>query len=99
MPQHAGQHALRVLQIVAQLTTAIRMRERMHAVDASGETLVRATCKAIGRQLGNPFGRVIHTTDGIDDPDFVARADAAVAATIAFERALCRVRMIVRVRC
>src|SRR5436853_1925754 len=50
----------------------------MNAIDAAGIPL--------GCLLGDALSRVSYAPDGIEHPQFVARSDAAVEATIAHER-------------
>src|SRR3954470_20569643 len=47
------------------------MRESEDTVDRTGEPLVRLTSDALGG--------VVHAADGVDDPDLVARANAATS--------------------
>ena len=54
------------------------MRERVHAVDPSGEPL--------GGLSRNTLGGVVDAADGVQHPELVARADTTVGATVAGER-------------
>ena len=60
------------------------MRESVHPVELSRELLAG--------NLRDSFRGVIHAADGIQDPDLVARANAASRAPIAVERRRRRTR-------
>src|SRR2546423_6918366 len=82
MAHETGEDALGVPQVVAQLAAAVRMGEAVHPVDGwlAGEA---------GRPLvGDPLGRAVHAPHRVEDPQLVARADAAVGAPIAHELGL-----------
>ena len=72
MTHQSREHLTRMSEVVAELAAAVRMRERVHAVDRPGEALVRRS--------GDLLRRPVHAADGVDDPHLVARADAAVGA-------------------
>jgi hypothetical protein len=77
MAGQRGEDGARAGKVVAQLRAAERMDEGVNAVDAAG--------MAARGPLGDLLGGAGDTSDGREDPDFVARADAAVHAAIAFE--------------
>ena len=69
----------RMAEVVAELRTAEGVLEGVDAVDAPGVALARDPCDA--------GGEIADAADGGQDPDLVARADAAVGAAIAGEAA------------
>src|SRR3546814_2140590 len=62
-------------EVVAELRTAEGVLERMNPVDAPG--------MAFAADPRDARGEIADAADGRQDPDFVARADAAVGADIA----------------
>ena len=72
-----GEHAPRVRQIVSELRAAEGMRERVHAIHAAVERSVP--------MLRDALRGARDAADRAQNPDFVARADAAIAPAIAHE--------------
>ncbi len=68
----------RAVEIAAELRAAELMRKCMHAVDA--------ICEPRIREASDPLGRPADTADRTQNPDFVARADAAVRTPVSQER-------------
>src|SRR3546814_5603319 len=70
-----GEQRARMAEVVAELRTAEGVLERMNPVDAPG--------MAFAADPRDARGEIADAADGRQDPDFVARADAAVGADIA----------------
>jgi hypothetical protein len=79
MLRQRGEQRARMAQIVAELRTAERMFEGMDAVDKPGV--------AHARDPRGPRRQIADATDGGQDPDLVARADAAIGAAVSGEAA------------
>src|SRR5207244_591698 len=82
--QQTRQHSLRVVQVITKLAAAVWMRERVHAVDAV--VILRCCCT---RDL---FCSVIHAANRVQHPNFVARANPSVRASITLERGIRELR-------
>src|SRR5207245_7001407 len=75
--QQASEHPLSVLQIVTELTAAIRVRERIHPIQLPLEFLAG--------DLRDSLGRMIHAADGVEHPDLVSGTHTARGASKPFE--------------
>src|SRR5687768_3215417 len=75
MAHETGKDSLGISEVVTQLATAVRMHERMDAVDFPRETLTRRTRDALGG--------VIDAGDGAENPDLVPSPNAPVRPAIA----------------
>jgi len=69
---------LRIDQIVAELRAAEGMIEGVDAIDGAAAQLL------VG-EIGNARRGVVHTADGIDDPDFIANAHRAIGTAVALK--------------
>ena len=82
MAHQAGEGALRVPEIVAELAAAVGMRETVDPVDRSPPSPPGEPLRSLPR---NPLGRVVDAADRVEDPHLVARADPAGPAAVAAE--------------